>query len=206
MDDRLRVSSLYTLSTHPHLTLAQINENNRHVLFPAESYNSPSVHEILYRIQRECKTTILDSDEVFRLLRNSFELYFERSVLYSIERAPEIWGNKLAHLRSQKMTVSSGFGAIYLLRLIVFLAVGTDNIANTSEVETSESLTDKDLIGIAEAEQSSLAGGVSQMSQISQSRRRNLNARQLAGAANKLLDVIQYIIRDLEKNSHFLFQ
>ena len=131
-DDRARISLLYTSKTHPHLTPVEIMTHNLPILHTIEKYNIPSIHDILYRIQKESKTVIVNSEDVFRYLRSAFEVYCINNILYSTEKSDEVYNNKIRYIYDNKKMLCECFGGIYLLRFIVFLVVGLDTSDNNT--------------------------------------------------------------------------
>ena len=136
-DDRARISLLHTSKTHPHLTSVEIMTHNLPLLHTIEKYNIPSIHDILYRIQKESKTVIVNSEDVFRYLRSAFEVYCIHNILYSTEKCDEVYNNKLRYIYDNKKMLCECFGGIYLLRFIVFLVVGLDTSSSTNTGATS---------------------------------------------------------------------
>lgn len=189
LDDKSRVSALLS-STSKQVSKEEIAQRNKSILELTEKYSSPSVHDVLYKIEKETKTTILGGADVFRTLRLAFEAYFEKTVLYEVEKEAGLYGRKIEGLKAQKRCLSTGFGAIFLLRFLVFLAVGID--AATSSEPTADEGAQED--------------ATDAHTQSSMSRRRTLTYKQVTGAASKLQEVVQYIVKDLDKSSHFLFQ
>ena len=131
-DDRARINLLYTSKTPPHLTPVEIMTHNLPLLHTIEKYNIPSIHDILYRIQKESKTVIVNSEDVFRYLRSAFEVYFIHNILYSTEKSDEVYNNKIRYIYDNKKMLCECFGGIYLLRFIVFLVVGLDTSDNNT--------------------------------------------------------------------------
>lgn len=193
LDDKTNVSAILSAS-------AKIPKNvkiqrNKELLEVTEKYNSPSVHDILFKLEKETKTTILGGAEIFRTLRVAFESYFEKTVLYEVEKEYDIYGKKIEYLRAQKRCLSTGFGAIFLLRFLVFLAVGIDAAEQAVGESIQSNTNDTDDTANADTHTHSSAN-----------RRRALTYKHVTGAGSKLQEIVQYILKDLEKSSHFLFQ
>jgi len=202
LDDKSNVSLL--LSASVKMTKNEKMNRNQELLEVIEKYNSPSVHDILFKLEKETKSTIGGGTEIFRTLRLAFESYLEKTVLYEVEKESEIYGRKIEQLKLQKRCLSTGFGAIFLLRFLVFLAVGIDAAElemsaaeneNTQQIENEEEDKDKDKTNAADGH-----------AQSSMSRRRTLTYKHVTGAGAKMQEVVQYILKDLEKCAHFLFQ
>ena len=201
-DDEHDTSSSVLLSREE--TYELIFQHNKSILDVYNQYNEPSVNDILCRIQNTLKKNLINDtrlSDMFKLIRYSFDTYLESVLLYSIEREEYIYGAKLKEIRELKKTsYACHFGAVYLLRLLLFLSVGLETtvVTSTSTSSTSDNhhLTESESHGnnYTSANNSS-----------SNTRRDQLIVKQLLLSAHKLQATIQFILKDLEQSSHFLF-
>lgn len=206
LDDKSRVSMYQTEATHSHIPSPHRRAFNEELAKQTLRYSQPTVHEILFKVQKDTKT-IVDGVETFRLLRHAFEYYFDRCVLYAVERTDEVYGDILKQLRQSKKSCSGSFGAIFLLRFIVFLASGLESVLDHSEELSDQETMQGDVDGVtATIGGNSGISSASQITQISQSRRRLQNSRHIVGSATKLQEVAVLLLKELEFGSHFIFQ
>lgn len=206
LDDKSRVSMYQTEETHRQIPQQQRKAYNEDLSKQVLRYSQPSVHEILFKVQKDTKT-IVDGVETFRLLRHAFEYYFDRCVLYAVERSDEVYGEILKQLRQNKKSYSGSFGAIFLLRFIIFLAASLESVLDRCEQLSAQDPTLGDVDGLnATIGGDNSSCSESQFTQIRQSRRRHQNSRQFVGSATKLQDVSVHILKELEFGSHFIFQ
>lgn len=107
----------------------------------------PTVAQLLEQLRNRCAALNFSGDSLQKylfFLQCSFELYFEDMLLYTEEK--NAYSRSLDRTRERGQPFSNSFGAIYLLRLVVFLiiTIGSENArARDSEHVDSEHIPQK---------------------------------------------------------------
>lgn len=135
MDSMDLSGQLFQFTIPSNLVLALLDDQARVDIYSTETSttkytsirNQPSVHEILLRVQESiAKIGKRCDDYVFDHLQSCFELEFENSLLYKEET---LWIQKeLQQCKEEKIPFLSAYGAVYLLRFVVFLIVNVTHI------------------------------------------------------------------------------
>lgn len=183
-DDRLRIQELKIM--YPQLVDIGNQYPSIQLKYVTTNETSPSVSQLLFRLENRLKSSsITDYEEVIQSLQLLFEYYFMDKILYPFEANAMLY--RIQKYQMKKIKFAEKFGAIFLLRFIVFLVLNIgkkDNIVMDSIESSSERKKSK-------FETSSSVN--------------NITSRQLRVHYERFQRILQLLIDDLNEDSHLLF-
>jgi hypothetical protein len=142
--------------------------------------NTPTVNDLIIYFGTKCK--ISETSDVLDFVEGTFEYFFEDALLYTEER---YWLRpKIADIqKSNGKSFLTSFGPIMLLRHIMFLSATVDK----SYVGSADALGDSSqAIAVGDRKSSSMQ-------------------KLLKASAEKMHDVLQFILKELDEMAHYLF-
>lgn len=129
MDDKARIETFFSL------------RNLEYDMRPLDQSRSnaqrPTVNELFHKLQHKMSSTS-DCSNIVQHLRNSFEFFFEKNVLYIEER--EMYKTKIDSIRSAHCKYGDNFGPIYFLRFLVFFVTAADETSFDESAASSSAL------------------------------------------------------------------
>ena len=202
------------LKLPPALVIALLDDRNNVAVakkdMVADFKSDPTVNDLLFRCQRKFENAISDNELYINQIRCGFEYSFENCVLYSSEK--KRFRKVIEKCRSNKILFGDIFGAIYLLRFIVILALnadlGNDHDTTTSTIDDAILASTDEMNDSTAAKSSSSSSSTSSTSIINQhssSRRAASMTKKMKEAFFKTQAVVSSIVKELDDDAHYLF-
>lgn len=137
-------------------------------------------------------------------MRNAFEYYFPQVILYKWEY--QAISKRIQNMERRKIKFGDSFGAPFLLRFIIMLATGLSKV-NSSHQETagSSSVDIDDTIASTNSEPGIDIDEDDSIRVKSQKRRQNVQSRHTKVLRNKLQEILEVLLADLDEYAHLIF-
>ena len=192
------------LKLPPSLVVALLDDRNNATVANKDSAvdfkgDDPTVNDLLFRCQRKFENAISDNELYINQIRCGFEYSFESCVLYSSEK--KRFKKVIEKCRTNKTLFGDVFGAIYLLRFIVILALNAD-LSNDHDTNGG---TIDDAILASTIDSNDLSSSSSIINQHSSKRRAASMTKKMKEAFFKTQAVVSSIVKELDDDAHYLF-